>query len=580
MEAKKLTPTDMDNVRKLLLGQNNRVITDAVKGDARNMVADVISESIHDRQQRDNSLTKAMTPLIESAVEQSIESNKSKFVSYLYPIVGSLVRKSVSVFFNGFLEKLNYLIEYSLTLKGMKWRFRAWQKGIPFNQYILRKTFNYRVEQVFFIHRETGSLLCNVASDNTQFNDPSLVSAMLTAINDFVADSFHQAQDTHLDTIKTEHFTLAVEAGPDALLVAAVAGNMPNDIKSILKHTLEELHELYGEELGNFTGDDSPFTAADNHLRGCLISELSSQAVDKKKTPWAAWFVITLFMLGIFYWGAIQWQSSQLIKRIEAFQLPAGIKILSVQKHDNQQLIIDYIADPFSEDLPAWIEQQGVNTDPLLFSLTPILSTNKEIILKKAIAILPFSNIDIRLSEHELLLSGQLSQPFPIELIGQLQGIPGVNTVDIRELIQPESILKEGDSLLALWQKYVSSINMAQIQFAIDSAELNYASQQQVKGIAQQLLITLKLSERLNKSIGIIISGYSDASGNQEKNLALSKQRALAVKTELMQQGVDADKLFTVGSGELQINGFESAGRKVLFSLIHDMPNTAIKDEQ
>ena len=208
MDKKNVEEPDIKSVHSLLFGDNNELITNAVKDNARNIVADVISEAMHDRQKQDDSLSKTIAPMMESAIGQSIENNKASLVSSLYPVVGSLVRKSVSVFFNSFLEKLNYLIEYSLTIKGLKWRFAAWREGIPFTQYIIKRSFVYRVEDVMLIHRDTGTLLCDIASEHSDCNDPTLMSAMLTAINDFIADSFNQTEGVALDTIKNPRLYL------------------------------------------------------------------------------------------------------------------------------------------------------------------------------------------------------------------------------------------------------------------------------------------------------------------------------------------------------------------------------------
>ena len=122
MQANKKPDADLSNVRSLLLGDDNEVVLKSVEKNARQIVSDVVTEAIYDRERRDGSLARTITPMIESSIQQSIDNNKSKFVDYLYPIMGGLVRKSVAVFFDGFVEKLNYLIEYGLTIKGIKWR--------------------------------------------------------------------------------------------------------------------------------------------------------------------------------------------------------------------------------------------------------------------------------------------------------------------------------------------------------------------------------------------------------------------------------------------------------------------------
>ena len=112
----------LEQVRTLILGKENRRITDIIKKDARSIVAEVITEALRDRQKKDNSVDKVLQPFVEDSVQQSVTHNSEQMVISLYPIVGSLVRKSVAAFLSDFMEKTNQLLENSLTIKGLKWR--------------------------------------------------------------------------------------------------------------------------------------------------------------------------------------------------------------------------------------------------------------------------------------------------------------------------------------------------------------------------------------------------------------------------------------------------------------------------
>ncbi len=54
-----------------------------------------------------------------------------------------------------------------------------------------------------------------------------------------------------------------------------------------------------------------------------------------------------------------------------------------------------------------------------------------------------------------------------------------------------------------------------------------------------------------SKYSSILIEGYTDNTGNYNKNIELSKRRAEAVKTLMIQYGVDSDKIKAVGKGPL-----------------------------
>lgn len=266
----------LDKVRTLILGENSYLVTDVIKKEARNIVGDVLTEALHDRQKKDGSVNKILLPLVEDSVQHSVTHHSDKLVSSLYPLMGSLVRKSVTAFLTDFMEKTNQLIDSSFTVKGLKWRFKAHQAGVSFSEYVASKTFVYRVEHVFLIHRETGLLLNSVDLNKAGKSDADLISAMLTAINDFVGDSFIESKDgikEQLQTVTTDNFNLLIKPGPSALVVAAVTGNPPQQVNDQLQLTLEDIHNLYNDELNQFKGDNQSFINAENILRDCLLSQ-------------------------------------------------------------------------------------------------------------------------------------------------------------------------------------------------------------------------------------------------------------------------------------------------------------------
>lgn len=138
----------LEQIRSLILGENSQVVTDSIKKDARNIVGNVLTEALHDRQKKDGSVSKVLQPLVEDSVANSVMHHSDRLVNSLYPLMGSLVRKYVTSFLTDFMEKTNQLIDNSFTIKGLKWRIKAWQAGVSFSQYVASQTFSYRVEHV------------------------------------------------------------------------------------------------------------------------------------------------------------------------------------------------------------------------------------------------------------------------------------------------------------------------------------------------------------------------------------------------------------------------------------------------
>lgn len=80
------------------------------------------------------------------------------------------------------------------------------------------------------------------------------------------------------------------------------------------------------------------------------------------------------------------------------------------------------------------------------------------------------------------------------------------------------------------------------VQFRSDSAELEPHYRHQL----QQLAGTLVLFDRLD----IHLSGHADPTGSDAHNLALSRQRVIAVRDQLLRAGVDASRILHRVHGE------------------------------
>ena len=158
-------------------------------------------------------------------------------------------------------------------MQGIKWRLEALRSRKPFSEIVLLHSIVYRVEQVFLIHKKTGLMLQHVVRAETDLQDADMVSSMLTAIRDFVADSFKVEEDEGLETIRVGELTVWIEQGPLAILAVVIRGNAPQSLRLLIQETLENIHSAYVEVLESFGGDTAPFEEARPALEACLVSQ-------------------------------------------------------------------------------------------------------------------------------------------------------------------------------------------------------------------------------------------------------------------------------------------------------------------
>src|SRR5271170_4916757 len=262
-----------------------------------------IAEAIALRSKQDRKLQTTLQPLIEEALRISVARDPGMLAVALFPIIGEAVRKAVAHALQGLFDSLNQMLDRGLSLESWKWRFEAWRSGKSFGEVALARSLNYRVEQVFLIHRETGLLLRHISSGDGVVQDADLVSGMLTAIQDFVRDSFGPRKSDELEVMQVGEFKLWLQHGPLALLAAVVCGQPPPELREVFEREVEAIHREFAPALQSFDGDAASLAGAEVHLRRCL---LGAQKATAKSSYKAVWIVAALVLLAIGAVGALR----------------------------------------------------------------------------------------------------------------------------------------------------------------------------------------------------------------------------------------------------------------------------------
>ncbi|WP_416307800.1 OmpA family protein [Neptunicella sp. SCSIO 80796] len=569
----------LEELRALILGNDRQLVTDTVRQQARELVGEVVSEALHDRQKQDGSINKVLQPIVETSVERSVSSHSEKLVGYLYPLVGSLVRKAVSAFLNDFIDKTNQLLENSLTIRGLKWRFKAWQAGVSFAQYVASETFVYRVEHLLLIHRQTGLLLRSVDYQPHSRGDADLISSMLGAINDFVSDSFapgEEGQEEQLQKISTDNFTLLIKPGPLALVVAAVTGKAPSSVSEQMQITLEDIHRLYADDLQSFQGDASPFENAEAQLRDCLLAEHKAGHDDKQKPfPWKAWLLLFIVIGLASKWGFGQWQQHQLVQHIHQLDLQPGIIVKDVTLQDSQHVSIDLMRDPAAIEVTDWLAAQGL--DYLVVSLNErgYRSADQQIIHSKVDRLLSaYDGLRYQWQDAQLILAGSLDVAERDSLLTELAALGYLPQQNLQlaqlDLKTDNSAPSNQELKRQVFARLVGLIAASQLGFAVDSSQISQSMRVELQNVASRYLRLKHLAAQLGYQVdGLVVMGASDNTGSTQKNYNLSQKRANNTAKVLTESGIAQQDLFATGLGEIELGAVTSATRKVMFSVMY-----------
>ena len=142
-------------------------------------VSKVLAEAILLRSEKDDHLNVALEPVVDDIVRNSLHKRPTDFVNALFPLMGPSIRKSISESFNSMLGSFSKSMEMAFSWKGLRWRAEALRSGQSFSEVVMLHTLVYRVEQIFFIHSDTGLVLSHLIHEGAGAQD---ADARLAAI--------------------------------------------------------------------------------------------------------------------------------------------------------------------------------------------------------------------------------------------------------------------------------------------------------------------------------------------------------------------------------------------------------------
>jgi outer membrane protein OmpA-like peptidoglycan-associated protein len=329
-------------------------------------IASVLAEAV--RLRSDAKLRRALQPLLEEALQLSVQSNPRMLADALFPIFGKAIRKAIASELDGMLQSLSQTLEQRFSWRSLRWRWEALRTGKRYAEIVLLRSLLYRVEQVFLIHRKTGLLLQH-ATDAAETKDPEMVSGMLTAIQDFVRDSVSGAEGENLETVRMGDVSMVLTYGPDAILSGFVRGVAPRKLSRVFQNTLDTIERQKAEALHSFEGDTSEFDCCRPHLEACLVGQ--GKPDERSSTSWVAGALLfgvpALLIIVLAGWwiysSAVERQWSNFAHRLGS---EPGIVLTSAEKRGSTHYISG-LRDPLAADPSTLLAAEGLPSNKATF---------------------------------------------------------------------------------------------------------------------------------------------------------------------------------------------------------------------
>lgn len=508
-------------------------------------VSRVLPEAFAIRGGGDQQMSTVLTPYVENGFISTVRKSPQTIVDAIAPIMGPAIRQAIMRALQSMTEAFNHSLDESLSVRGFQWRLEAWRTGRPFAEVVLLHRLRYRVDQVFLIHRDTGLLLHHVAADGVVVQDQHVLSGMLTAIQDYVRDSFGASQDQTLNQFQVGEWTVWVEQGSRAYLAGVIRGTPPASLRETFHDVLDRIHAEQADALAAFDGDATPFQALQPHLKDCLQAHYESA---QPRNALKLWILGGAVLLACFWWGWTAYQAharwSQLLTQLNAE--PGLVVTNAISTWGRYHL--EGLRDPLAKDPSLLVSEAGIDPSMMTAHWAPFYALEPQLIATRAQSMLqPPSTVQFQVDGGTLVATGSASMEWMKETRRLAALVPGITQY------RDEGLLTISiPDLLTL-------VNRTVIHFAPGSASIEPSESLEVHAIAVALQDLGQAVAQTGQRVRLEILGSADETGSAALNLQLSKQRAEAVLALLGGENRGTFTTVTTGKAAQRIVTFRAS---------------------
>jgi len=589
---------DLDKIKQILFGNEKKRLDSLVRRlerpESRTAdVADILPDAVTRSYNMDDRLGKALSSPLESTLSEAIRREPKKFADALYPVMGPAIRKAIAEAIKSTLQTINTAIEE----KSVGNRYKAWRAGVPLAQYVFQKSVVYRVDEVYLVDPESGRLVSYLYHPDVDLKDEDAVSAMLTAIQDFVRDSFAHGTGGGLGSVVIDEYTVLVSQGPHAMLACVVQGVPPAELKVELDAANERVHLRHSQALDDFDGVAGSIKGLDIELENLLRVQRATPAEDKPLIGWKGKLVLFTVFAGFLYLLANAFLMNAKVEKLASLirQTP-GILTTEISRLGHRGVSVEGLQDPLAANPVELAAKVGIESDRLRTTFQSFQSLEPDIIEKRAVSILaPPENVVLQFSNGVLIAQGSASASYREQLATLGPMIGGVSVVNVsglrlddsalleevrRKLLPPDSVdlsvthgvvvvsgvaPKKWHDILATTQSLVpgvSDVNSKALKLEERVTLVNLVAQlngrtvyfntgsellpnqdAKISKAAAALREFERLSKVLNLDVSFRVVGEVDGTGNEALNESLMARRAGTFRDALISYGVSSSLL-------------------------------------
>lgn len=497
-----------------------------------------------------------ISPVVATAIKQSIKSSKNDVVDSLYPIIGSMITKYVSRTFEDMINSINNQIRNRLSFRAISRKLRAKIQGISETELLLKESSKACIKTLFLIDKNSGVVLTTLENKNSTISEPEMVASMLTAIRSFINDWVDKNEENkELNTIDYGGSKIIIESSSSCYLAAIVDGAITKETYKKIEEALAQIVSKYGNKIRGFDGDldNLPLDKINNILLTLLSYEEYIEKNEKIHpiiylVPLTFFLIVSFFIYNYIIDNSLEKKADDLLFKntnLTIYRLDVTVKNRDV--FINGVVPNSFYKDIAYDTLKNLTEAKSITNNIQIDSniYNPKDIYNQAQFLQVALNQKDGNRINIEFEYPNLFINGSvISKKERIYVQNQFSMIKGLNKIDFDIKVIPPNI----DEI---------------IHFELNSSQI--AQNQEYK-----LINIINLLHRLDEDLVLQIVGFRDYAGSDKRNEILVKERALSVMKYLKLKGNVVQKLEDIGINEIPKDideeNYPEQGRKVIFS--------------
>ena len=496
-----------------------------------NLLPNAISEQIRNNPEE---IAKALAPEMGAAIKQQIVIESDSMVEALYPVIGNTIAKYLAEA----IRSINEKVEQTFSVEGLQRKFRAKMQGVSEAELILKESLPFEVQAVFLIHNLSGLVIIDIQQSDLDLQadpiDSDMLAGMLTAIRSFANECMSRsASNNELDAITYSGSKILLEVAGYCYLAVIIRGEPDRALVTKIRDVFGRIVQVHGDCLKQFDGDSSIIPMeAESELK--TLIGFSQVKQPKKPSKFLAFTGLALLFLVFVPIGIYQYQSYR-DRQLEAKVLESlastpelSVYRLSVVVNGDRlnlsgKLPSQYLRDRAFQVASESAKASNINNNIYAVNI-PADPTLVAIEVQRLTKVLNYTagvKIASQFKDGQVIITGKVEQPSMVPKITQAYTkISGITTVT-----NATNIL----------------IPKLPIRIYFPFAVTTLPTTEMDKLLEVQAFLTMYPDYNIN------IFTKSDNIGDRTINYELGIKRCQAVRDNLLQRGINANRLHISG---------------------------------